>query len=108
MPRGAEAQARAYYGELLGLTEIDKPPVLAARGGAWFRAGGLELHLGVEDPFAPARKAHPGILVDDLESLVECLRAAGETVQPDTDFPGMRRFYTADPFGNRLEFLQSL
>lgn len=108
MPRGAEARARAFYGDLLGLTEIDKPPVLAARGGAWFRGGGLELHLGVEEPFAPAKKAHPGILTDDLDALAERLRAAGEAVQPDGDFPGMRRFYTADPFGNRLEFLESL
>lgn len=106
MPRGEDEAARAFFVGLLGLTEIDKPPVLAARGGAWFRAGGLELHLGVEDDFRPARKGHPGILVRDLDALVERLRAADQDVSWDGDFPGFRRAYAHDPFGNRLEFLQ--
>ena len=106
MPRGEEDRARAFYGGVLGLTEIDKPPVLAARGGAWFRGGGLELHLGVEDAFAPARKAHPGILTDDLDGVAARLEAAGIPPRRDGDFPGHRRFYADDPFGNRLEFLQ--
>lgn len=90
------------------MSEIAEPPVLAARGGVWFRAGGVELHLGVEIDFRPARKAHPGILVTDLDGLAARLAAAG--VQPDWDgeFPGHRRCYAADPFGNRLEFLQAL
>ena len=106
MPAGEENRARAFYIEALGMTEIAKPPVLAARGGAWFRAGGVELHLGVEPDFRPARKAHPGILVTDLDGLSRRMVAAG--VEPDWDdgFPGHRRFYAADPFGNRLEFLQ--
>lgn len=106
MPPGAEAEARTFFGDVLGMTEIAKPPVLAARGGAWFRAGGVELHLGVEEEFQPARKAHPGIQVTDLDELVGRLGAAGQPVQWDADFPGFRRIYAHDPFGNRLEFLQ--
>jgi len=106
MPRGAEETARAFFGGVLGMAEIAKPPVLAARGGVWFRAGGLELHLGVEDDFRPARKGHPGIHVTDLDELVGRLRAAGQQVTRDGDFPGFRRSYAHDPFGNRLEFLE--
>lgn len=108
MPRGAESQARDFFAGVLGMTERDKPPVLAARGGCWFTGGGWEVHLGVEEPFAPARKAHPGVLVDDLDGLASLLAAAGAPVARDPDFPGHRRFYSADPFGNRLEFLQPL
>lgn len=107
MPRGEEWAARAFFGDVLGMTEVDKPPVLAARGGAWFRAGGVELHLGVEDDFRPARKAHPGIVVNDLDKLVARLRRAGQQVSWDGDFPGYRRVYAHDPFGNRLEFLEA-
>jgi catechol 2,3-dioxygenase-like lactoylglutathione lyase family enzyme len=106
MPRGQEDTARAFFVGVLGMTEVDKPSVLAARGGAWFRAGGLELHLGVEEDFRPARKGHPGILVGDLDEVVERLRGAGQEVTWDGDFPGFRRVYAVDPFGNRLEFLQ--
>lgn len=105
MPAGREDEARAFFVGVLGMVEVEKPPVLAARGGAWFRGGGVELHLGVEDPFAPARKAHPGLVVDDIE---EAARRVGQGVTWDTDFPGFRRFYAHDPFGNRLEFLQPL
>jgi catechol 2,3-dioxygenase-like lactoylglutathione lyase family enzyme len=108
MPRGEEAAARSFFVGVLGMAEIDKPPVLAARGGAWFRAGGLELHLGVEDDFQPARKAHPGILVSDLDELARRLRNADQDVTWDADFPGFRRIYAHDPFGNRLEFLEPL
>lgn len=106
MPRGEEEAARGFFAGVLGMTEIDKPPVLAARGGAWFRAGGLELHLGVEDDFRPARKGHPGILVADLDEVVRRLGEAGLEVIWDGDFPGFRRVYAHDPFGNRLEFLE--
>ena len=106
MPRGEEAAARSFFAGVLGMAEIEKPPVLAARGGAWFRAGGLELHLGVEEDFQPARKAHPGILVGDLDELADRLRNAGQDVTWDADFPGFRRVYAHDPFGNRLEFLE--
>jgi catechol 2,3-dioxygenase-like lactoylglutathione lyase family enzyme len=108
MPRGQEATAREFYEGVLRMTEIDKPPVLAARGGAWFRAGGVELHLGVEDDFRPARKGHPGIMVSDLDAIVDRLAADGQSAGWDTDFPGFGRVYAHDPFGNRLEFLQQL
>ncbi len=106
MPRGEEAVARAFYVGVLGMAEVEKPPVLAARGGVWFRAGGLELHLGVEEPSSPARRAHPGVLVSDLDEVVRRLGGAGQDVTWDADFPGVRRVYAHDPFGNRLEFLQ--
>jgi catechol 2,3-dioxygenase-like lactoylglutathione lyase family enzyme len=106
IPPGGEEQCRGFWGGLLGMVEIEKPPQLAARGGCWFRGGGLEVHLGVELEFAPARKAHPGILVRDLHSLAETLSAGGVEVTRDPEFPGHDRFYAADPFGNRLEFLE--
>ena len=91
---------------MLGLAEVAKPPALARRGGCWFRGHGIELHLGVEADFRPARKAHPGLLVTDLESWASRLSMAGYPVRWDEDFPGMRRFYSEDPHGNRLEFLE--
>ena len=103
-PPGCEAEARAFYGELLGLEELAKPEALAARGGCWFRAGAQELHVGVEEPFAPARKAHPSFVVTDLDDVAARLTAAGIDVTYDDQIPGTRRFETADPFGNRLEF----
>jgi len=106
MPGGEEEAARGFYVGVIGMTEIAKPAALAPRGGAWFSDGGVELHLGVEHEFRPARKAHPGVLVDDLDDLVARLDAAGQSVTWDADFPGFRRIYTNDPFGNRLEFLQ--
>jgi len=106
MPAGGEAQARAFYGGVLGLREIPKPPTLTARGGAWFGNGAVQLHLGVEAEFRPARKAHPALLVDDVDALEAACRAAGFSPQRDGEFPGYTRFYVSDPFGNRLEFLQ--
>lgn len=108
VPAGSEEACRAFWAGVLGLVEIPKPPVLAARGGCWFRGGALEVHLGVEAPFAPASKAHPGILVADIEALAARLAAHDVAVRWDDDFPGHRRFYAADPFGNRLEFLEPL
>jgi GNAT superfamily N-acetyltransferase len=105
-PAGSEDTLRDFYGGVLGFREVAKPPVLAARGGCWFRGHGIELHLGVEHDFRPARKAHPGLLVSDLDAWADRLRAAGAPVLFDDDFPGMRRFYSEDPHGNRLEFLE--
>ena len=107
IPVGGEEIARAFYGGLLGLAEILKPPSLAGRGGCWFALGPvLQLHLGVEASFAPAGKAHPGLLVDDLAGLVGRLAAAGVPAVPDDLLPGHVRAYVADPFGNRVELLQ--
>ena len=105
-PAGCEEEARAFYGGLLGLAEVPKPDALAARGGCWFRAGAQELHVGVEEPFAPALKAHPGLVAGDLDDLAERLRDAGHDVAFDDAIPGARRFHVADPFGNRLEIRQ--
>jgi len=108
MPRGREAEARAFYAGLLGMAELPKPTVLAARGGCWFGSGTAVLHLGVEASFAPARKAHPALQVDDLDRLAAALTAAGcDCVRADGEIPGIRRFHTADPFGNRIEFQQN-
>jgi catechol 2,3-dioxygenase-like lactoylglutathione lyase family enzyme len=106
MPADGEGQARRFYGGLLGLTEVPKPPHLVPRGGCWFRGNGVELHLGVEQPFNPARKAHPALLVDDLAGLRTRLVDAGVPAADDTQLEGFTRFYAEDPFGNRLEFLQ--
>jgi len=106
-PRGAEAAARDFYGGVLQMAEIAKPLSLASRGGVWFRAGEQQLHIGIEDSFIPARKAHPAFAVDDLHSLAERLEGAGAAVTWDEAVPGQRRIFTADPFGNRLEFVQS-
>lgn len=105
-PEGSEPRLREFYCGVLGMTEVPKPPVLAARGGAWFRSPGVELHLGVEDPFRAARKAHPGLRVRDLDACAQRLRDSGCDVTPDQDLPGYRRLYTADPVGNRLELLE--
>jgi catechol 2,3-dioxygenase-like lactoylglutathione lyase family enzyme len=106
-PAGAEHALRSYYRDLLGLTEVPRPPLLAGRGGCWFRGYGIELHLGVEEPFRPARKAHPGLLWPDLDALAHRLAAHGYPVRwaDPAEFPGVRRFHTDDPYGNRLEFL---
>lgn len=106
IPPGGENRCRAFWGGILGLDEVEKPPALAARGGCWFRGSGVEVHLGVEDDFAPARKAHPGILVGNLRELATSLEAGGVEVTWDGEFPDHDRFYAADPFGNRLEFLE--
>jgi catechol 2,3-dioxygenase-like lactoylglutathione lyase family enzyme len=109
-PPGSEETLRAFYVGVLGLVEVPKPPALAVRGGCWFAGHGIELHLGVEDNFRPARKAHPGLLWLDLDALAARLVAAGRSVRwaPDGELPGLRRFHTDDPHGNRLEFLAAI
>ena len=106
-PSGCEARARWFYGELLGLSELEKPEALRARGGAWFELGGQQLHVGVQEPFTPARKAHPALLArtDELDALAERLVGAGIGVSWDDAIDGVRRFFAEDPFGNRLEFV---
>src|SRR5580692_5098082 len=102
-PSGCEAQARAFYGGLLGMEELAKPEPIRARGGCWFRAGKQELHIGVEEPFSPARKAHPGLVVSDLDAVRARLRAAAAAFADDTKIAGVDRLFLDDPFGNRLE-----
>lgn len=109
-PPGCEDAARAFYGGLLGLLEIDKPPLLEVRGGCWFRVGAGELHVGVEDPFRPALKAHPALLVGSggaLEELAESLAGSGVEIRwaDDAETPGQRRFHVSDPWGNRVEVI---
>jgi catechol 2,3-dioxygenase-like lactoylglutathione lyase family enzyme len=106
MPPGREAEARHFYAELLGLTEINKPQPLAGRGGCWFEGPHIFIHLGVEADFRPARKAHPCFRVTDLAAARQVLEAAGFEPALDDSVPQVRRFFAADPFGNRLEFMQ--
>jgi catechol 2,3-dioxygenase-like lactoylglutathione lyase family enzyme len=105
-PPGSEDRLRAYYVNTLGMTEIPKPPVLAARGGCWFQAGPVQLHLGIEKDFRPAAKAHPGLRVTDIEAYAARLESHGADVTWDENLPGHKRFYSEDPVGNRLEFLE--
>lgn len=105
MPPGGEDTARAFYVGVLGLTETPKPEPLRARGGVWFEGPGVFLHVGVEDAFVPARKAHPALLVGDLRASCAALEAAGFPVIDDDTLPEVRRAYTTDPFGNRIELI---
>ena len=106
MPPGGETKARAFYGSLLGLEEIPKPAALAGRGGAWFRSGSVQVHLGVEEPFQPARKAHPAFQVRGLAELVRRCETAGYQITRDAPLPGQDRVHVADPFGNRIELIE--
>jgi catechol 2,3-dioxygenase-like lactoylglutathione lyase family enzyme len=107
MPAGDEDKARTFYAGLLHLTEVAKPQALATRGGCWFETDEVRVHLGVEAGFAPARKAHPAFAVTDLDAWAQRLTDGGAPVKWDDDLPGYRRFYTADPFGNRIELLEA-
>ncbi len=107
-PAGSEGALRGFYGGVLGLPEIPKPPALAARGGCWFQVGAQQLHLGVEEGFAPARKAHPCLLTVDIDVVAVAVTAAGGEVRWDEAIPGVRRFHTDDPVGNRVEIQQAL
>jgi catechol 2,3-dioxygenase-like lactoylglutathione lyase family enzyme len=106
-PAGCEQQARRYYGELLGLPELEKPAPLRDRGGVWFGLGDQQLHVGVQEPFTPAQKAHPALLVraGEHQALAERLAGAGAKVAWDSDLPGVERFFSEDPWGNRIEFV---
>jgi catechol 2,3-dioxygenase-like lactoylglutathione lyase family enzyme len=105
MPVGGENQARAFYGELLGLEEVAKPAALARRGGCWFVGPGVDVHIGVDEDFRPARKAHVAFVVDDVAGFRRRLGADGISTIDDQADIGVERFYTDDPFGNRLEFM---
>lgn len=104
IPHGGEQTARDFYCGVLGLTEIPKPALLAARGGAWFRAGPVEIHVGAEADFVPARKAHPALLVADLTTFVS---ETGLDARWNDEIPGLVRCHVDDPFGNRIELIDS-
>lgn len=106
-PPGCEAEARRFFGQTLGLEELAKPPALQARGGVWFRLGAQQLHVGVDPGFTAASKAHPALRVGrgEIEDYAAALEEAGAPVQWDTSLPHERRFFTRDPWGNRLELL---
>jgi len=105
-PKVCESAAREFYGSILGLREIEKPPTLRARGGGWFQCGDQQIHIGVESLFQPAKKAHPAFAVADLGKLRETLLAHAVHITEDDSLPGIHRFFTEDPWGNRLEFLE--
>ncbi len=105
MPAGGEDVARRFYGDLLGMMELSKPVELAKRGGCWFGSGVVQIHLGVEAEFRPAKKAHPALRCSDYDGLTASLREAGIEVKDDASIPGVRRCHIADPFGNRIELI---
>lgn len=105
MPVGEEAKTRDFYMGILGMSEIEKPPILVRRGGAWFASGNVQIHLGVEEDFRAAKKAHPAFRVVSPEALRSKLSGAGFPVKDDDAIPGTTRFYTEDCFGNRIEFI---
>ena len=107
MPAGEESMARRFYGDLLGMREIPKPAPLASRGGCWFASGSVQLHLGVEEDFRPARKAHPAIRVTGYAALLAKLELAGVDVIEADDLPDVQRAHIFDPFGNRIELIAS-
>ena len=106
MPAGGEGAARRFYADVLGIPEVAKPPHLAARGGCWFERGPLKVHLGVEQDFRAATKAHPAFLVTDLPMLLARIEAAGFRVTQDAPLAGYTRRYVTDPFGNRIELME--
>jgi catechol 2,3-dioxygenase-like lactoylglutathione lyase family enzyme len=106
IPRGGDAEARRFYGEVLGFIEVPKPEAMRARGGMWFQAGPVQIHLGIEDDMRASVKAHPALVVDDLDGYRARLLAAGCEWRDADDLPGTRRGHTRDPFGNRIELIQ--
>ncbi|MGH1488967.1 MAG: VOC family protein [Acidimicrobiales bacterium] len=108
IPAGAEPAARNFYAELLGIPEVAKPADLAANGGCWFEDGPLRVHLGVDNNFVPAKKAHPALVVSGLDELVELLTEAGVEVRPDNPVVGYNRVFVDDPFGNRIELMEPI
>lgn len=107
LPKGSEDRARGFYGEVLGMKEVPKPQALAGRGGCWFAAGAAQVHLGVEEDFRPAKKAHAALLVEGLDEILAKCRAAGLPTRPDAEIDGRRRVHVFDPFGNRLELTEA-
>jgi catechol 2,3-dioxygenase-like lactoylglutathione lyase family enzyme len=107
-PKGCEEAAREFFSGVLGLIEVEKPAELKKRGGVWFEFGTFQLHIGVEEPFSPAKKAHPAFVVENIEGLKGHLREKDILFTADAALPGAYRIHVHDPFGNRLEFLEWL
>lgn len=105
-PKGSESRARTFYGEILGFTEVEKPELLKKRGGVWFAFGSYQIHIGIEEPFAPAKKAHPAFQIKNLDALKAHLSKSDVSFVVDIDLPGADRIYVHDPFGNRIEILE--
>lgn len=108
IPKGGEALARPFYVDVLGLTELPKPPELAARGGAWFTSGAVNLHLGVDPEFRPSTKAHPAFRVADVRAIAQRAVQRGYKILDDEPLPGYERIFVYDPFGNRIELMQKV
>jgi catechol 2,3-dioxygenase-like lactoylglutathione lyase family enzyme len=106
MPLGGEAEARVFYAGVLGLAEVAKPPVLAARGGCWFESSEVKIHLGAEVDFRPARKAHPALVVEDLRAMKAHLETNGVAYREDHELDRVDRIFIDDPFGNRIELME--
>ncbi len=105
-PKGSEEQARIFFGKVLGFQEVEKPENLQKRGGVWFTFGNYQVHIGIEEPFSPAKKAHPAFLIENLQSLKAHLTKSEVDFVVDEDLPGANRIYLNDPFGNRIEILE--
>jgi len=105
-PKGCEDEARRFYIDILGFQEVEKPEELKKRGGVWFAYGSVQLHIGIDDPFIPAKKAHPAFEIIDLSALIRHLRNCGVDVVEDGNLPGAERIYVTDPMGNRIELLE--
>lgn len=105
-PKGSESTARSFYGEILGFTEVEKPELLRKRGGVWFSFGSYQIHIGIEEPFSPAKKAHPAFQIANLDALKIHLSKSDVSFVVDNDLPGADRIYVHDPFGNRIEILE--
>jgi catechol 2,3-dioxygenase-like lactoylglutathione lyase family enzyme len=106
MPAAGEEKARAFYCGVLGLAEVPKPPGMANRGGAWFELGPVKIHVGVEQDFRPAKKAHPALVVEGQAEIIAKCEQLGYRVTSDVPFDGYRRVHVEDPFGNRLELME--
>lgn len=105
IPVGSEREAVEFYGGLLGLAQLPKPDEMAGRGGAWFQAGSIQIHLGADPDFVPAKKAHPALIVSGIETLANALSAAGHEVRDGLTVDGVTQTFTDDPFGNRIELV---
>lgn len=107
MPKGSEDRARSFYRDVLGMQEVPKPEELSKRGGCWFASGGAQVHLGVEEDFRPAKKAHPALVVEGLDEILIKCKKTGVASKMDVEIDGRRRGHVFDPFGNRLELIEA-